>query len=96
MAKFLCERLTDKTVSKISFRTLRAGYDLAVDHPDDWRDLLAPKMPLASDDPERLVRTLDRENLKVKDQVRIFEETTGKSRRTFFKYRQDANLTRGR
>ena len=81
---------------KISYRTLRAGYDLAVDHPDDWRDLLAPKMPLAADDPEKLVKTLAREKLKVKEQVRIFEETTGMSRRTFFKYRQEANLTRER
>jgi hypothetical protein len=94
VAEFLAERLTDKSVWKISYRTLRAGYDLAVDHPDDWRDLLAPKIPRGADDPALLVKSLDRENLKVKEQVRIFEEATGKSRRTFFKYRQEAKLTR--
>ena len=96
VAKFLAERLTDKSVWKTSYRTLRAGYDLAIDHPDDWPDLLAPKIPGPIDDPEKLVKSLNAENLKIKEQARIFQETTGMSRRTFFNYRQEANLTRGR
>jgi hypothetical protein len=45
VAEFLSERLTDQTIWKISYRTLEQGYDLAIDHPDHWRDLLAPQLP---------------------------------------------------
>ncbi len=96
VAEFLAERLNDESVWRISYRMLRMGYDLAKDHPEDWRDLLAPKVPVVAEDPFKLVKKLDREKLKVKEQVRIFEEATGMSRRTFFKYRQDANLSRAR
>ena len=94
VAEFLVERLNDSSVWKISYRMLQIGYELAKDHPQDWQDLLAPKIPQAERDPSKLVKKLDRQKLKVKEQVRIFEEETGMSRRTFFKYRRDANLTR--
>lgn len=94
IAEYLAERLTNESVWRISFRSLKMGYDLAKDHPDDWRDLLAPKVPTSPPDPVKLVKKLAREKVKVKEQVRIFEEATGMSRRTFFKYRQDANLSR--
>jgi hypothetical protein len=45
-------------------------------------------------DPKKLVRKLAREDLRVKDQLRVFEETTGLKRRTFFKYRRALNVSR--
>jgi hypothetical protein len=96
VAEFLSARLTDETIWKISYRTLEQGYELAIDHPEHWQDLLAPQLPIASEDPLKLVKQLSKQNIKVKDQVRLFEEATGMSRRTFFKYRQEASLTRSR
>lgn len=94
VAQFLAERLTDQTVGKISYRTLHMGYELAKDHPESWRDLLLPTIPSESEDPSRLVKSLAKKKMKVKDQLRIFEETTGLKRRSFFKYRNEANLNR--
>jgi hypothetical protein len=95
VAKFLAERLTsEEMVWKISYRMLEMGYALAKDHPDDWQELLAPQFPAGSMNPARLVRQLHKKHLPVKEQARLFEESTGMSRRTFFNYRQQANLTR--
>ena len=91
VARFLVDRLNDETVSKISYRTLEKGYDLAKDHPN-WKDLLIHDIPKTVD-PERLVVELAEQKIKVREQLRIFERTTGLKRRTFFKYRSQANLT---
>lgn len=92
VAQFLVERLNEETVSKISYRTLEKGYDLAKDHPENWRDLLIHDIPKTVD-PERLVVELAGQKIKVKEQLRIFERTTGLKRRSFFKYRSQASLT---
>jgi len=93
VAQFLSERLNDKLVNRISYRTLQMGYELAKDHPDSWKDLLLPTIPSKVEDPEVLVKDLAQRKLKVKEQVRIFEEITGLKRRTFFKYRSQAQLS---
>jgi hypothetical protein len=49
----------------------------------------------APEDPKKLIRKLAKQDLKVKDQVRVFEESTGLKRRTFFKYRRALNVSRG-
>jgi len=90
VADFLSARMTDDMVSTISYRTLEMGYDLAKDHPDDWQSLLAPKIPQCFEDPLSVVKSLAEQKLKVKEQVRIFEEKTGLKRRTFFNYRNSA------
>lgn len=92
VAEFLCERVTEDTVSKISYRTLEKGYALAKDHPESWQDLLSPEIPAATTNPKRLIRDLAKQNIKVKEQIHIFERTTGLKRRSFFKYRSQANL----
>ena len=78
--------------TRISYRTLEKGYDLAKDHPENWQDLLIHDIPKTVD-PERLVLELAEQKIKVKEQLRIFERTTGLKRRSFFKYRSQANLT---
>lgn len=94
VAEFLIERLNEATLPGMSFRTLKKGYRLAVSHPSSWRDLLAPTLPTGSLDPEKLVRELSRQKLKVKDQARIFEEKTGLKVRSFYNYRREAKLSR--
>jgi DNA polymerase III delta prime subunit len=94
VAEFLVERLTDGMVSKISYRTLQMGYELAKDHPDNWQELLLPTIPKKIEDPYQFVKSLGKMDLKVKEQVRIFEETTGLKRRTFFKIKSEANQSR--
>lgn len=91
VARFLADRINEDSVSKISYRTLEKGYDLAKDHPKNWKDLLIHDIPKTVD-PERLVLELAEQKIKVKEQLRIFERTTGLKRRSFFKYRSQANL----
>jgi len=45
-------------------------------------------------DPEKLIKDLSKKKLKVKDQVKIFEEQTGLRRRSFFNYRREAGLAK--
>lgn len=90
----LSEHITDKTISKISYRTLEHGYELALHHPDDWEALLSPQLPKIELSPEELVKSLAIRPLKIKDQFRIFSESTGLSRRTFFKYREANDLSK--
>jgi DNA polymerase III delta prime subunit len=94
VSEFLAQRLTEQSVGKISYRTLHMGYELAKDHPENWQDLLMPAIPSGSEDPGQLVKSLAKKKMKVKDQLRVFEEITGLKRRSFFKYRSMANLGR--
>jgi DNA polymerase III delta prime subunit len=92
VAEFLIERLGPASLPKISYRTLKIGYELAEVHPENWKELLAPLLPLTPTDPIKLIKDLSKKQMKVKDQVRIFEEQTGLKRRSFFIYRREAQL----
>jgi hypothetical protein len=89
---FLCERLNSRTVDQISYRTLGMGYQLAQVHPENWREFLTPLLPIEKVDAKELVRELSTRDLKVNEQVRIFEETTGLKRRSFFNYRKEIDV----
>jgi hypothetical protein len=89
VARYLNSRLTQGSLGQISYRTLRMGYELAVHNPDSWEQLLKGLLKFAPEDPKQVVRKLTRQRLRVKDQVRLFEEATGMKRRTFFNYRRE-------
>ncbi len=89
VAEFLIERLHETTLSQISYRTLKMGYELATHNPDSWKGLLAGMIASVPEDPKALVKKLLKKDLKVKEQVRQFEEITGLKRRTFFNYRKE-------
>lgn len=95
VSKFLHSRLSNGALSQISYRTLQMGYELAEHNPENWQDLLSGMIVSQPQDPKKLVRKLAREDLRVKDQLRAFEEATGLKRRTFFKYRRSLNISRG-
>ena len=80
-------------MSRINFRTLKKGYRLAEVHKDSWEELFADTLPLGIKSPEELIKDLSNQNLKVKDQARIFCEQTGLKTRTFYNYRKDVNIT---
>ena len=94
VAEYLTERITDASLSKISYRTLMRAYRLAEINPDSWRTLVAPLIPDTTLGPEALIKELSRQRLKVKDQARIFEEKTGLKARSFYYYRREANISR--
>jgi hypothetical protein len=94
VAEFLVGHLNETTLPLVSFRTLMKGYRLAERHRDSWRDLFTGILPKSAPSPEKLVKELSRQKLKVKDQVRIFEEKTGLSVRSFYNYRKEARLSR--
>lgn len=94
VAGFLVSRLSDVTLPEVSFRTLKQGYRLAERHPDSWQELFADTLPQGAIEPEALIRELDRKGIRVKDQARIFQETTGLKVRSFYNYRKEAKLSR--
>ena len=94
VSSFLNERLTEMTLPEVSFRTLKQGYRLAERHPDSWRELFSETLPTGSVLPEKLIKELGKQGLKVKDQARLFQETTGLKIRSFYNYRKEAKLSR--
>lgn len=80
----------DKT--KLNFRTLQVGYELAKLNPQNWINLLERLIPPTL--PEHLVRKLSQSSASVEVQARKFCRTTGLSRRTFFTYRRALGLRR--
>ncbi len=94
VADFLMSRLTETTLPEVSFRTLKQGYRLAERHPDSWQELFADTLPKGAIAAEKLVKQLAKQGLKVKEQARIFQQTTGLKVRSFYNYRKDADLSR--
>lgn len=94
IVKFLSSRLTSGSLSQISYRTLQMGYELARHNADQWEMLLNAMIVSSPEDPKKLIRKLAKLDLKVKEQIQRFEESTGLKRRTFFKYRREMNLGR--
>lgn len=89
VAEFLIERLNFKTLSQMSYRTLHMGYELALYNTNNWRDLLGRLITVESNEPVLLIDKLSKSDLPVKEQIRIFEESTGMKRRSFFNYRKE-------
>jgi DNA polymerase III delta prime subunit len=94
VARFLIGKISTSSIHQISYRTLQMGYELAQHNGDQWRNLLERMVTCAPEDPKKLIRQLSRRGLKVKDQVRVFESSTGMKRRTFFKYRRELGLSK--
>jgi DNA polymerase III delta prime subunit len=94
VARYLFRRVSSDSLSHISYRTLRMGYELAEHNPGNWQELLSRMIPAKIEDPKRLVKQLAKQKVKVKEQALAFQEATGLKRRTFFKYRRELNLAR--
>jgi hypothetical protein len=94
VAIFLSERVSEATLSEISFRTLKQGYRLAERHPESWKELFSEILPTGAVVPEKLIKELSKQGLKVKDQAHIFQQATGLKIRSFYHYRKDARLSR--
>ncbi len=96
VAEFLCEHLTDANLPEISYRTLHMAYDAAENMPGKWKLLVGSMIHVneGSADPEVVIKDLNRQGIKVGEQIRIFEEMTGFKRRTFFKYRKQIGVVK--
>ena len=92
VARFLTENLNHHSLPHISFRTLKKGYRLAEVHRDSWPELLLDTIPKSKENPKKLVLELASGGLKIKDQIRIFEERCGLKRRSFYNYRREVGL----
>jgi hypothetical protein len=92
VAKFLCQKLNEGSISQISYRTLQMGYELADHNKNQWEQLLGGMITIIPEDPKGLIKKLAQQGLKVKDQQQQFEEATGLKRRTFYKYRKELSL----
>lgn len=93
VVRFLSAKISPVSLQQISYRTLQMGYELAR-HNELWRDLLKRMVVATPTDPKKLVRQLSRRKIKVKDQIRLFEDSTGLRRRTFFKYRRELGISK--
>ena len=94
VAEFIRDTLPNLDYSKISLRTLEQGYELATIDPVGWRSLLKKILPwkdnLIKDD-EQILEDLSSGGGSVEQQVAVFCQRTGKSRRTFFYLRKKAS-----
>lgn len=93
VAAFLCRSLNPGNLCQISYRTLQMGYELAEHNPEDWETLLSGMFSAGNEDPKKLILRLAREKITVREQLSRFELATGMKRRTFFKYRQELNIS---
>jgi hypothetical protein len=95
VAEFLSGLVNETT--EVSFRTLQMGYELAEHNPGDWK-LLLQRMVVThgAEDPRKLIKSLAKDGMTVREQYFRFEKATGLKRRTFFKYRQELDLASDR
>ena len=79
-------------LSRLSIRTLELGYEFAKQCPETWESHFMATAPKLT--PLQFVKTLnDDGELSVAQQCREFMRLTGKSKRTFFNYRAELNLS---
>lgn len=98
VAEFLVTMLNKSTLPEISFRTLKKGYRLAEVHPH-WQKLFKNTLPIGNIEkkknvnPIEIVKELASKNLKVKEQLRLFQEQTGMKERSFYSFRKDLKIS---
>jgi len=92
IARFLGQQSEHHSAEHISLRTLRLGYELASVNRDRWQTLLLKALPRVQIDPKELVVDLSKGSLLVEEQVSIFFQKTGLSRRRFFYFREALGL----
>jgi len=93
VARYLVDNSTRADLTKLNLRTLKMGYDLAVTHPDAWRELFVYLLPRKSE-PSDLISQLLQSGLPSKEQEAKFVAATGLSRRTFFNQKKRLGMTR--
>ena len=80
---------------RVNLRSLKMGYDLAMTHSVNWRELflnLLPKKQKVSRSGDWMAPSSS--SRPIKEQEKEFLKVTGKSRRTFYNYRKADGLTR--
>jgi hypothetical protein len=91
VAEFLIEKMATRNHETINLRTLNIGCELAASHPEGWKELLEPLLPL----PEvSSVMDALSDQLTPREQEQRFIAETGLSRRTFYNVKKERGLTR--
>lgn len=93
VVRFLIGDSTGADFTKINFRTLKKGYDLAATHPEAWRELFVHLLP-RTHEPVDLISQILRSGLSAREEEARFVASTGKSRRTYYNYKKKNGLTR--
>ena len=94
VASFLCDDSIGIELAKVNLRTLKMGYELAMTHPEDWRELFVHLLPRDDAKAAAPVARILQSGLSAKEQEAQFTATTGKSRRTFYNLKKELGLTR--
>jgi hypothetical protein len=108
VAQFLLKKSDEIDLMKVSFRTLKMGYDFAKTHSETWQDLFLHVLPRPStkppivenkkffqkEEPQDQILELLHSPLSVKEKQARFISLTGKSRRTFYNYKRQFGLSR--
>lgn len=87
VATHLIDTKSEQNYRQLNLRTLRMGYEVARANPERWEHLLERLLPTTS--PKEMIKQLDNGSLNREGQARQFMQTTGLSRRTFYKYRKE-------
>lgn len=91
---FLKENADQFDVDSLNYRTLFVGVSLFKTHRNHWKRLFLLTLPERQKSPLTLVRELAEQRLPIEQQYQKFHAMTHKSRRTFFRYREECGLRR--
>lgn len=81
-AEFLCSLKPTHDISRFNLRTLELATTYASSGMPNWQELLVRSLPRPCDDD--VISKLSHSGLPITEQIRSFQQLTGKSRRTFF------------
>ena len=93
VAEFLVDKRNGIELTQVNLRTVKLGYDLAMTHPESWRELFMKLLPRRKN-VEEGVMELFSSGLSAKEQEERFCQLTGKSRRTYYVYKKEFGLSR--
>lgn len=90
--EFLKENAQNISVETLNYRTLFVGASLYKTNRKNWKNLFLLTLPEAKTNPLKIVRQLAELELPIEQQYCRFYALTQRSRRTFFRYREECGL----
>jgi hypothetical protein len=90
---FLIRKLDTYSAEEINLRTLKLAYELCLENPAIWKELIIDLLPKSKiTGQEDVIRELHSSGLSVTEQLLQFENRTGLKRRRFFYLRKQLGI----
>jgi hypothetical protein len=89
---FLEKKADSISTESLNYRTFYVGASLFKTHNEHWRKLFLLTLPENQKNPLKIIRELAQTRLPVEQQYLRFHALTQRSRRSFFRYREECGL----